>query len=1832
MADDIFKKNALNPSTDERLKFIPNSAAPDLPLDQKLNQEIQGSIDHIRGNGFGVDHFLDEVVPGSAAYVIKPVFRVVEPALNMLSSFLYGIAGAVDSVSQDLENPFELIDGLEQTAIINSEERQKFLEFARRPTENHKGMLSMINDINGRVQKLTISQQIALSKKILENANKRLQKNVLDPFLPGDQGGNQMTFSEIFRENGMREGLSLSDLDAFHWLYTDTGTMKYQDEANRTKAALQKKIQEENPDWTDEQVAKGVEREFNPYTSAIRTTLKRLSLKRGGILDPNERGTAGFLTDVGMDVTTYVTFGTTGGVKVVAKTGSAVLSKSGMQRLGKVFNDLADFDGTIIKIKATELVTEDEGGALLRPYLKGQHGLDEAVDAATGKLTREELILSFGDELPEGVDKLNDWQLRDLVRQKLYSDGLDVSKNPGLAVTLLERVRNVADDLVVSEAKANPKLVTTWIGEAGAPIANIGFLGLGETPIIIPGKILEKARDIRYNVRQRLGELKLPYVDRNTLLDNAEKGFSIYRQILQKGLTKPESINDLVGEAQGLFFKVNKQLDAEATAIEQARRLGRISEEVANGQITRLSEIRDQVIVRSRVLQFAGKNIRESKTWVGRLKDSAKNFIANGVQGWGGLLPPEMYSQAIRDMARLAGYSLEKADQFAGAVQIYKFLGAQPNTPWKKLVTLETEDAGGLTLFKGNAKDFELDEEAFLARFGTLERITDDYGTSRWDVAEIRKYMSTEQFVEFAKRLMKAQKPVDDADFIIALQTKFTAIDNFMERESKELSEKFAGKDISLVKLDNLFSKDYQNVFEFAQDEYWGWSEGLRKLGLLKERGDVKWRKVYDAKAASAKEASSIDDVLYYDRTIDETENGVYKAIRDSRQMADAIALSLRPAYKRLAERWGHNAAKYATKASRIVTMQFATIANAFRGRFTKLHSADPLFRRMYDTVATRIAHEQVQLFDEIKTVFSKVDPNNPNKLIELDFSLSEQGMQNRKTFWEMLHGAGRITDAEDLKKYWMEWRAKDIDNQLINAAEWVHRQQMEVIAYQLKELGIPTHLVNWDGRILDDAAYVLRASDRNEVFAARWTNRMGPGNIFGITYNVGSEEFKAALRMIRVNTSNLDMVRKIDALVVRDSKGRFEVLSWEVKEHLEKVAKELRDRGEKIPDLRYAANSNPAGITYIWMRDQKLRIEWERFKRLLNDRVGRVGLFTPRDFDTLAFSKVAPEVEERIREDLIRMMDTRLKDTLGVVTNAPRVVEGDAVREYLKAAKSQVEREEVIRQLLLMFPGDKDFTQKVLLEGAVFGALPDLRDINRAGYFKDPLVDVALADGSTISLPRAMQKDLDNLPLALRQDKSFVGLLKMWDSMTQAFKTMYTVIDPAFVFRNAYSNVMLHFLGHGLNFANNYRLSMRLLGKVVPSGKIKLSNGITYTYAQVREAALRYGIIRDSAEKAGIRTVETVETAFANSLLFLEKRPWYRKWQRFAGKRYQDVLDYFPGPLPAKVGRRLSGAFENHERLSFFLNELKRGSSFEEAAANVNRFLVDYDNLGTFEAGVKRFGIPFFTWFRNMLPVVITEAVKKPGRASLFNKAFPIVEEEEQLYIATFRRSDGTVIRVNKDGTEIEAFGTIESPISTLRLLDPIGQVLMDGQSAKVGLGQFLGPGPKILLKFLDDDLGPDLQPSRERADALIGLLDSANVLPGISFPKKREHALRQLGIYKVESDSFNNNPKYFFERNELRTVLTAVYLGRAGRNWNNYFRAAAEDPATHIPIIDAILQMATTESTYTGASSRTIPQQVGINEDAIQRLYEIKLRLQDLGVSKGITKPYTIPVEVKE
>ncbi len=225
--------------------------------------------------------------------------------------------------------------------------------------------------------------------------------------------------------------------------------------------------------------------------------------------------------------------------------------------------------------------------------------------------------------------------------------------------------------------------------------------------------------------------------------------------------------------------------------------------------------------------------------------------------------------------------------------------------------------------------------------------------------------------------------------------------------------------------------------------------------------------------------------------------------------------------------------------------------------------------------------------------------------------------------------------------------------------------------------------------------------------------------------------------------------------------------------------------------------------------------------------------------------------------------------------------------------------------------------------------------------------------------------------------------LVKLFDKVTRFWKSGVTIYAPSHHIRNLIGDVFLSWMA-GVNSPRSYTKAGRILysqkkrykdlesveqlvGKnAVSVALTKPGDVITHTRygkpltaEQIYIGAHNNGVLPD---------INVIEDLFGDSL--------------FKGRLGK--------PLGGRVGKAVRGVAENREhftRLAHFVNYIEKSPEkdiaklFKDAAKEVRKWHPDGSDLTDFERNVLRRIMPFYSWTRKAMPLMVESAITRPGR-----------------------------------------------------------------------------------------------------------------------------------------------------------------------------------------------------------------------------------------------------------
>jgi hypothetical protein len=215
-------------------------------------------------------------------------------------------------------------------------------------------------------------------------------------------------------------------------------------------------------------------------------------------------------------------------------------------------------------------------------------------------------------------------------------------------------------------------------------------------------------------------------------------------------------------------------------------------------------------------------------------------------------------------------------------------------------------------------------------------------------------------------------------------------------------------------------------------------------------------------------------------------------------------------------------------------------------------------------------------------------------------------------------------------------------------------------------------------------------------------------------------------------------------------------------------------------------------------------------------------------------------------------------------------------------------------------------------------------------------------------------------------------ALYNTFDKVMGYWKTMATVMRPAFIQRNVMSNIFMSLAGGETRpdeLVSAYGKAFNLLRN--PAEAIK--NPEFLRAKELGITSTEFGSVGELGEQA----TKSIEKIAAPNLL---------------EKTKLGIKD--PINTAASLGRAASKFTEDTSRLALFLQQRSRGKTPEQAALYVNKWLINYAEKTDFERKVLSRIFPFSTWMTRIVPRIFEGMVRNPQLFSFQEKLKQGLEE----------------------------------------------------------------------------------------------------------------------------------------------------------------------------------------------------------------------------------------------
>jgi hypothetical protein len=225
----------------------------------------------------------------------------------------------------------------------------------------------------------------------------------------------------------------------------------------------------------------------------------------------------------------------------------------------------------------------------------------------------------------------------------------------------------------------------------------------------------------------------------------------------------------------------------------------------------------------------------------------------------------------------------------------------------------------------------------------------------------------------------------------------------------------------------------------------------------------------------------------------------------------------------------------------------------------------------------------------------------------------------------------------------------------------------------------------------------------------------------------------------------------------------------------------------------------------------------------------------------------------------------------------------------------------------------------------------------------------------------------------ALTNSEEVNKFLKVYDGAQNWWKMWSLGARPAYHTKNTIGNLWNNYLG-GVTSPKPYGDAAAFQIKVA---KGNLEGKIAgYPTKDLYDAMMTRGIFGEGQYGGDItrRLEEQIQGASKNPFTLSTKNP---------------IL---------QGGFKMGQTIEDNARVALFIDQLNKGSSFDQAANHVRKYLFDYGDVSPFEKDVLKRVMPFYTWSRKNIPLQLEALATQPDKINKINLAMNNAQQANQV------------------------------------------------------------------------------------------------------------------------------------------------------------------------------------------------------------------------------------------
>lgn len=312
--------------------------------------------------------------------------------------------------------------------------------------------------------------------------------------------------------------------------------------------------------------------------------------------------------------------------------------------------------------------------------------------------------------------------------------------------------------------------------------------------------------------------------------------------------------------------------------------------------------------------------------------------------------------------------------------------------------------------------------------------------------------------------------------------------------------------------------------------------------------------------------------------------------------------------------------------------------------------------------------------------------------------------------------------------------------------------------------------------------------------------------------------------------------------------------------------------------------------------------------------------------------------------------------------------------------------------------------------------------------------------------------------------------VLEAWDAFTRMWKGSVTVVWPGFHTRNwvsgtirnwssGYWSVADYTNANNLLKHNTMRNAAaeypRVAAEVATANRIPL-NAVTDQMVSdaIQEKLFSWQVLEHHSGMAGDVVARGGQRADIPGVT--KAKPMRTPGTTAAG----NLLPWVPGSAGQRVGSQVSYAVEGVNRITPFLNAIKKGYTDEQAKYIVDALQVNYGNLTKVDREFFRRVFPFWNFQKNVIPWTVGEILTKPGgRLAWMPKQVARLRSEDPIMPEYVQESAAIRVPGAEEGGQrfVSTLGLMEEPGYALaaplaRL--PFNPMQAGGQFFREGMG----------------------------------------------------------------------------------------------------------------------------------------------------------------------------------